>query len=93
MGKGGITEWEEIVAVSAGSHHTVGLSASGTVLAIGDNSHRQCEVGEWKDVVAVAAGSAHTLGLCRDGTVVGAGVSADGRRDVASWTGLFRTAD
>ncbi|WP_371744523.1 hypothetical protein [Georgenia sp. TF02-10] len=56
------------VAVGAGSYHTVGVTASGQVLAAGDNSHGQCDVGDWENIVAVAAGST-TLGLRDDGTV------------------------
>lgn len=74
--------------MAAGSRHTVGVTASGRVLAVGDNSHGQCDVEGWDNIIAVAAGSAHTLGLCADGALVSAGNSADGRRDVTSWIGL-----
>ncbi len=72
--------------VAAGSYHTVGLTMFGDVLAAGDNSHGQCNVGGWRDIVAVAAGSTHTLGLCADGTVVSAGNNAVGQADVGSWS-------
>jgi alpha-tubulin suppressor-like RCC1 family protein len=75
-----------VVAVSAGSYHTVGLTADGRVLAAGDNSQGQCDVGEWQDVVEVAAGSIHTLGLRADGTVVSAGNNDHGQCDIGSWT-------
>jgi len=71
--------------VSAGSHHTVGVTATGRVLAAGDNARGQCDVGSWRDVVAVAAGSAHTLGLRSDGTVLAAGNDDDGQCDVGRW--------
>jgi alpha-tubulin suppressor-like RCC1 family protein len=76
------------VALAAGSYHTVGVTAFGRVLAAGDNSHGQCEVGDWQDIVAVAAGSTHTLGLRADGTVVSAGNNANCQRDVGSWSGV-----
>ena len=76
------------MALAAGSYHTVAVTASGRVLAAGDNSHRQCDVGDWRDIVAVAAGSTHTLGLRADGTVVSAGNNASGQCDVGSWSGI-----
>lgn len=62
------------------------------MLAAGDNSFGQCDVGVWRDVVAVAAGSTHSLGLRADGTVVSAGNPADGRCDVDSWQNIATPA-
>jgi alpha-tubulin suppressor-like RCC1 family protein len=76
------------VALAAGSYHTIGVTASGRVLAAGDNSLGQCDVGGWQDIVAVAAGSLHTLGLRADGTVVSTGNNASGQCDVGSWSGI-----
>ncbi|MCJ7669803.1 MAG: RCC1 domain-containing protein, partial [Dehalococcoidia bacterium] len=33
--------------VAAGWEHTVGLKDNGRVVAVGDNSYRQCDVGGW----------------------------------------------
>ena len=71
--------------ISAGGHHTVGLKADGTVVAVGDNISGQCDVSGWRDIVAVDAGYDHTVGLKADGTVVAVGVSTYGRRDVSGW--------
>ena len=38
----------EIVAVAAGSYHTVGLRADGTVVAAGANDSKQCDFSGWK---------------------------------------------
>ncbi len=67
--------WREIVAVSAGQDHIVGLKSNGTVLATGENSFGECNVEDWKDIVAVSAEGLHTLGLKADGTMVCAGNS------------------
>jgi len=51
------------------------------VVAAGDNSYGQCNVGRWTDIVQVAAGRAHTAGLRSDGTVVAAGMEVE----LAKW--------
>lgn len=73
-------EWTDIIAISAGGGsnesgkrgHTVALKRDGTAVAVGDNSHGQCNVqGEnWTNLVAISAGDDHTVGLKADGTVV-----------------------
>lgn len=74
-----------MVSISAGSQHTVGVTVDGRVLAAGDNSHGQCDVGAWRDVVQVAAGSLHTLALCADGRVLATGSNDTDQCDVANW--------
>ena len=74
------SEWTDIIAISAGGGsneygkrgHTVALKRDGTAVAVGDNSHGQCNVSgeEWTDLVAISAGDDHTVGLKADGTVV-----------------------
>ena len=39
--------WRDLVAVSAGREHTVGLRSDGTVVATGDNGYGQCDVSGW----------------------------------------------
>jgi alpha-tubulin suppressor-like RCC1 family protein len=80
--------WRDIVAIAAGSLHTVGLKADGTVVATGDNAFGQCEVGDWRGIVAVAAGCAHTVGLKADGTVVATGDNAHGQCEVGGWSDI-----
>ena len=71
-----LSEWSNIIAIAAGggstvgTGHTVGLRADGKVVAVGDNTYGQCNVGGWSDIVAIAAGDWHTVGLRADGTVV-----------------------
>ena len=68
----------------------MGLRSDGTVVAAGENSKGQCDVGAWRDIVAVCAGVFHTVGLKSDGTVVavGGGKSCD----VGAWR-LFQNVD
>jgi alpha-tubulin suppressor-like RCC1 family protein len=42
--------------VAAGYHHTVGLKSDGTMVAMGDNTYGQCNVGSWTGIIQVAAG-------------------------------------
>nr|WP_246372485.1 hypothetical protein [Gordonia humi] len=66
--------WSDVLAVAAGSGHTVALRSDGTVVATADLGGVGRDVATWTDIEAVAAGSEFTLGLRSDGTVVGAGV-------------------
>ena len=63
--------WHDIIAISAGKYHTVGLRKDGTVVAVGRNSERQCDTQDWHDIIAVSAGRYHTVGLKKDGTLCG----------------------
>lgn len=83
-----VSEWEDIVAVSAGGYHIVALKADGTVLTAGENSKGQCDVSKWKNITAISAGWEHTLGLKKDGTVVATGDNAFGQCDVSKWKGI-----
>lgn len=88
-----VLKWTDIVAVSAGSCHTVGLKPNGTVVAVGDNSYGQCKVNSWRNVVAISAGNNFTLGLRKDGTVALAGLIDDsgvfpGKYNTSSWSDI-----
>ena len=74
--------------ISAGSCHTIGLKADGTVVAAGSNNSDQCDVTGWTDIVAVSVGSGHTVGLKADGTVVAVGYNYNGECDVTGWTDI-----
>jgi len=82
--------------VAAGSYHTVGLKADSTVVAVGDNDDRQCEVSGWIDITQVAAGGGydggHTVGLRADGIVVAVGDNDDGQCKVGGWTDIVQVA-
>ena len=83
--------WDRIAvrdSIATGLNHTVGLKTDGTVVAVGDNGHGQCDVGSWADIVAVSAGAWHTVGLKADGTVVAVGDNDYGQCNVDSWTDI-----
>ena len=83
-----VSNWSDIVAISVGENHTVGLKSDGTVIATGWNAAGQCDVSNWTDIVAISAGYDHTIGLKADGTVVAVGNNTDGRCDVSDWTDI-----
>lgn len=80
-----VSDWKDIVSVSAGANHTVGLKSDGTVVAVGSNGNGQCDVSRWKNIVAVRAGFTHTVGLKADGTVVVAAKSGASYAKVTGW--------
>ena len=87
--------WDTIAVretLAAGSLHTVGLKADGTVVAAGWNRDGQCDVSDWTDIVAVAAGSFHTIGLKADGTVVAVGKNGVAQCNVSGWTDIGAVA-
>ena len=87
-----VSDWQGIVAVSAGGYHTVGLKSDGTVVAVGCNDDGQCNVSGWQDIVTISAGDKHTVGLKSDGTVVAVGCNDDRRCNVSGWK-LFQSAE
>ena len=83
--------WTAIVALAAGTQHTVGLRADGTVVAVGLNAGA-CDVSDWSGIAAIAAAHAHTAGLMGDGTVVVAGHDPLVTCDVSGWRGITAIA-
>lgn len=86
--------WTDIVSLSAGKEHLVGLKADGTVVAVGANVYGECEVSGFSNIVAIDTGPYHTVGLKTDGTVVAVGYSDDQNQvcNVASWKEIVSVA-
>lgn len=83
--------WSEVAqreTVSACGLLTVGLKASGTVIAVGRNDNGQCNVSGWKNIIAVSAGADYTVGLKADGTVIAVGNNDHGQCNVSDWTDI-----
>jgi hypothetical protein len=81
-----VAEWRDIVAISKGQYHLIGLKADGTVVAAweeGKNEDGQCDVSEWRDIVAVSTSFFHTVGLKADGSLIAVGKNDDGQCDVS----------
>ena len=72
-----------VVAMAAGTKHTVALKQDGTVVAWGSDSFGQTTVpAGLSGVVAMAAGTYHTVALKQDGTVVAWGSDSFGQTTV-----------
>ena len=79
-GQCNVERWTGITAIAAGSFHTVGLCADGTVRVTGEN------VEDWTGITAIATSGLHTVGLCADGTVRAVGYNGRGQCNVQDWT-------
>jgi len=84
-----VSDWRDIIAISAGASSTIGLKKDGTVVAVGRNDKGQCDVSDWHDIIAISTGGMHTVGLKADGTVIAVGYNEDGRCDVSDWRGII----
>ena len=87
-----VSAWRNIVSVTFGEDHIVGLCGDGTVVAAGGNEFGQLNVGAWREVIAVAAGEGFTLGLQADGTVVGTGENSFRQLDICNWNDIAAIA-
>lgn len=68
-----------VVAIAAGTDHSLAVKQDGTVIAWGRGSQGQTVVPiGLRDVVSVAAGNNYSIALKYDGTIVGWGANANG---------------
>lgn len=71
FGECNTSSWTDIVQISCGNWHTVGLRRDGTLVACGSNANGQCNVGDIKEkAVSVTCGRYHTATLTASGKVV-----------------------
>lgn len=101
-----VFEWDDIVEVSAGSYHTLGLKKDGTVIATNFISNYeyegvtlkrhdsgQCETTGWENIKHICASERFSLGVKENGAVVGAGYPIeDGAIDISSWRNIVYVA-
>ena len=73
QGQSNVGSWTNIIAISNGYNHTVGLKSDGTVVAVGDNYYGNCNVGGFNNIISISAGFYHTIGLKNNGTMVSVG--------------------
>jgi len=88
-----VSDWSNIVFVSAGFAFTVGVRSDGTVLCVGGNDALlSYEVADWKKITMVSAGRYHIVGLQSDGKVVAAGDNVDNQCNVSEWKNVVAVA-
>jgi len=95
FGRLDVGNWTDIIAISAGRSHTVGLRSDGTVVAAGYNYHHGERIGlldveGWTNIIAISAGYNHTVGLRADGSIVATG-HASGLAWITGWGELEAT--
>ena len=84
-----VDDWRDIIAIAAGSLHSVGLKSDGTVVAVGSAHEGGTDVHNWTDIMAIAAHNGYTAGLKSDGTVV---VTSDSYTASKRWTNVVAIA-
>lgn len=92
FGQCNVSEWKDIIAISAGDYHTVGLCKDGSIVTTQTREaypESYNEVSSWENIVAVAAGYGFTLGLQSDGTVKAAGLNREGQINVDDWSNVI----
>ena len=55
--------WVNIVRISGGTDHVIGLCSDGTVVSFGDNTYHQCETSHWKNIKYLQACDCMSLGV------------------------------
>jgi hypothetical protein len=72
--------WKNIVVVSGGDRHILGLTESGIVVAAGENKYEQRDVAGAQDVIVVSAGDVHSVVLFKDGSLQAEGFNDHGQK-------------
>lgn len=78
--------------ISAGVRTSIAIESDGDVMAVGDNTERQCEVAQWRDVISVDTYGCFTVGLTKDGDVELAGVYDGKDVDISNWNNIIDVA-
>lgn len=90
-GQSNVSDWENIVSVSAKGIYTIGLKSDGTIVTAPEIPN--LDNTEWTDIVAVSAGQGYFVGLKGNGSLVSYGHDAgDGQRKVDSWENIVAIA-
>ncbi len=97
-----VDDWKDIIQVSVGLHHSVGLKSDGTVKVVqdydllfidGSNSYLEPEeVTEWKNIIKVCAGDSYTVGLTSEGKVLVSSYDFDASSDYTKWNNVVDLA-
>lgn len=89
-GQTNVSEWKDIVSVSAKGAITIGLKSDGTVAV--SHSLFNIDITDWENIIEVSAGERYIIGLKNDGSLVSQGHRGDGQRNVDDWTDIVDVA-
>lgn len=84
-----VSEWYDIVEISAGQGYTLGLKADGTVYYTGCNDYGQQDITKLKGIKSISAGYNHSVALMQNGTVIATGNNDCGQCNVSSWEDII----
>ncbi len=80
-----VSEWSDIIAISANDENVIGLKSNGTVVVDSIKKDKKWKVRGWSNIVAIDADSEKAVGLRTDGTVVSTDlVSPDNWRNIVA---------
>lgn len=72
-----VGNWENVIKIATGDHHTVGLTSNGHVFYAGEPNDKLVDpngyVKDWDNIVAIDAGRDYTLALTGDGEILSFG--------------------
>ncbi len=82
-----IQNWEDVVAIAAGSYFFAALKKDGTVNFAKYLKNYPCSinVSKWSNIVSISMGDQFIAGLKRDGSVVATGIDGYGETEVNGW--------
>ena len=83
-----VSKWTDIVSVSCGYNHILGLKSDGTLVAFGNNLSGACAIESWENIIEISAGRGYSIGLKSDGTVVAVGNNDYGQCNVSTWSNI-----
>lgn len=95
-GKCQVEKWDEIVTISAGENHTVGITKDKRVVIAGNDGTKEYPGKEfldktknWENVIAISAGTNYTVSVMTDkdgnNVICGAGYEDQGQIEFAGW--------
>ena len=92
-----VSGWNDIVDISAGNEHAVGLKSNGTVVAVGRSSDSNGSwsnllVTGWSGITSIAAGANHTIARRSNGRVYSTGPASawSSYLSTSSWSNISK---
>lgn len=81
-----VDNWTDIVQISAGDWHTLGLKSDGTVVVTNPTNPGSLYTGclrvtDWTDIISIEAGTGLSVGVKSDGSIICVGYNSEGQRE------------